>query len=60
MDNNMKSFIKKYSKDADYVGLKIGDTIRYNEQTILVTNIVKVFVENDYVYVEGYGMLVEY
>lgn len=57
----MEQFTWKASGDADYVGLKIGEKIiGDNDKTIEVAGIVKVYVRQGFVYVIGYGIVVDY
>lgn len=56
----MEKFTAKFEKNSYYVGVTIGDRrLSDNNKNIIVTQIVRVTIENEYVYVQGYGILLD-
>ncbi len=56
----LEKFTAKFDKNSYYVGVVIGDRrLSDNNKNIIVTQIVRVTIENEYVYVQGYGILLD-
>lgn len=52
----MHKFVFRISRDLTYFGKEIGERITYNGKVLIITNIVSVSLDEEFVIVKGYGM----